>query len=331
MNYTINIKNWGRIFTVPCNVVDKYIKLASGNAVKVLLCILCGSSDVVDSEELSKQLGVALNEVDDSIAFWEQVGIFNSEHSNIVEKRTEQIPDITHNTAISTLESINPTKNSLSKKTQVKLSPREMASIIENSKDLAILVENAQSIFKRPITYTEQGSLINLFEYYGFPVGVILMLLEYCEQAGKSNINYIEAVARNWAEREITTHEEAEKEIIRLIDNHTIENKLSSMLELTSKLTPKQKEFIESWISLGMNLDMISLAHEKCVDSTNKLSFPYMNKIITSWAENGIKTKEQALLNTKKPKKETDKNEHSYDLDEFDKFTLNYTPTIKGE
>ena len=30
MTYKIDIKNWGRVFTVPCSVVDNYLKEAQG-------------------------------------------------------------------------------------------------------------------------------------------------------------------------------------------------------------------------------------------------------------------------------------------------------------
>ena len=44
MNYMINLGSWGSVFAVPSDVVDKYIKIASGSSIKVLLYFLrhCG-------------------------------------------------------------------------------------------------------------------------------------------------------------------------------------------------------------------------------------------------------------------------------------------------
>ena len=39
---------------------------------------------------------------------------------------------------------------------------------------------------------------------------------------------------------------------------------------------------------------MIALAYEYCIISTNKLSFPYMNKIIENWDQKNIRTIEDA-------------------------------------
>ena len=71
---------------------------------------------------------------------------------------------------------------------------------------------------------------------------------------------------------------------------------------------------------MGFGVEMISLAYERCVDQTNKLSFPYINKILTSWQSSGIFSAE-AAEKEQKPQKQ-DKDSHSFDLDEFDMFTL---------
>ena len=123
------------------------------------------------------------------------------------------------------------------------------------------MMDNIQTVLKRPINHTEQSALINLYEYYGFSVGIILMLYEYCEQIGKTNIGYVEAIAKSWFENNIVTHESVEKEIIRLIDNNTVENKIHYAFGLENSLTQKQRDFINNWTSLGFNIEMIMLSY----------------------------------------------------------------------
>ena len=53
-----------------------------------------------------------------------------------------------------------------------------------------------------------------LNEYYGLPVEVIIMLLQYLQDMGKTNMKYIEKVAESWGDNEITTVDRAEKEIM---------------------------------------------------------------------------------------------------------------------
>lgn len=317
MEYNINIKNWGRMFTVPCSVVDEYIKLASGNAVKVLLCLLCSNSNKFNSEEISKQTGISLSEVDDAIEFWCQLEIIE----NKLKKPNKKLPETIQQNEIidkkSVIKSVNPAKNTLSTKTSVKYSPKDIEKLVNNSSDLKFMMDNIQTVLKRPITYTEQCSLVNLHEYYGFSVGIILMLFDYCQHLGKTKIAYVEAIAKDWFEKDITTHEAVEKEIIRMIDYNSFENRVKHAFGIETKLTPKQKEFIQSWMELDLSIDLITFAYEKCVDQTNKLSFPYINKILLNWSENKFKTRNDVIEKDEKPKQKEEKSNHSYDLDKI--------------
>lgn len=334
MEYIFNLKSWGKMFTVPCSVVDEHIKIADGKFIKVLLCILCNNSNKISSNEIAVQIGEKVELIEDAIIFWQQNNVITIEGTTSSQSKPAPVQEDNsiQNIQItqSKIEAINPNPNSISKKTTVKYSPRDIEKIVDKSSDLKFLMDNAQIILKRTITYTEQSALINLNEYYGFSVGVILMLFDYCQHIGKTNIAYIEAIAKSWFEKDIITHEAVEKEIIRLIDKNSFESKVSQAFGLSNKLTPKQQQFIEEWKNLGFNIEMITYAYEKCVDSTNKLSFQYINGILKSWFEKGLKTKEQVDSENKKYKKSAEnKNEHSYDLDEFYKKVLNNT-TFKG-
>ena len=60
----------------------------------------------------------------------------------------------------------------------------------------------------------------------------------------------------------------------------------------------------------------IKLAYEKCADSTTKVIFGYMDKILIDWHKNGVKTKEDVAALEQKPVN-TKPNEKMavYDLD----------------
>ena len=322
MEYNILIKNWGRMFTVPCTVVDEYIKLASGNAVKVLLCLLCSNSNKFKSEDIASMTGINTSEVDDAIEFWCQLEVIENINKPTRVKDTEKEVIVQKPEKNSIIEAENPAKNTLSTKTSVKYSPKEIEKIVQNSADLKFMMDNIQTVLKKPITYTEQCSLVNLHEYYGFSVSIILMLFDYCQSIGKTRIAYVEAIAKDWFQRDIITHEAVEKEIIRLIDYNSFENKVKFAFGLETRPSPKQKKFIDDWMKLGLSIDMITFAYEKCVDNTNKLSFEYINKILVSWSENKYTKREDVISKEQKPVQRTEmksekKNEHSYDLDEI--------------
>ena len=51
-----------------------------------------------------------------------------------------------------------------------------------------------------------------LFDDYGLPADVILMLLQYAKSRGRDNTSYIESVGKSWADRGINSHERAQAE-----------------------------------------------------------------------------------------------------------------------
>lgn len=326
MKYIIHNKPFKKFFMVPCCIVDKYLKLASSDAIKVLLFILNTESEEFSTDDIIKETNIKdSNTIDEAIIFWQERGILevNNNNNNSNNTQTSQTQQNAKNTKFE-----DNTKNK--KISTVKYSPKDIANIIKKSDNLKFLVDNVQSVLNRPITYTEQNSLINLSEYYNFPPTVILMLIDYCNQIGKANVRYVEKIANSWCEKGIVTHEAAEAEIIRMIDRNTFEGKVKKIFGITTNLTPTQKKMIDQWNSLGFSIDMITFAWEKCLDSINVLSFPYINKILQSWAKNGYKSREDVTRSQSKDKKEKD-NSKSYDIDEFYNMALNYTLNNKGE
>jgi len=338
MNYKINFKNWGSNFAVPSSVVRKYMLNADEGYIKILLYILSEGEGSFITTELSEKTGVSENDIYEAVGFWASKNIIScddiSPEENKKDKGSIKAQSPEKAKIISEIEAVDPAAESISKKVSVRYSPKDIEKIVDESPELKFLMDNSQIILKRPIKYSEQGSLINLFEYYGFSAASILMLLEYCEKIGKTSIGYVEAIAKSWFENEIIDHIAVEREIIRLLDKNKLEKKIAAEFGIETKLTPTQIAFVEKWAKLGFDIDIISFAYEKCVDSTNKLSFPYINKILESWAEKGFKTREQ-IGAEKAPQNKRSKTkpqkEHSYDLEEFYRLALNSTPDFKGD
>ena len=78
MKYKIKYNNFSSVFAVPTSVVNNYIKLASGLALKVLLIILNSGSDLPTTSDLSLALCEQNEEnIIDAINFWIQVGVLS--------------------------------------------------------------------------------------------------------------------------------------------------------------------------------------------------------------------------------------------------------------
>ena len=73
-----------------------------------------------------------------------------------------------------------------------------------------------------------------------------------------------------------------------------MQQKCKKMFGLDRELSGGEINYISKWVSeFSMSEAMIRNAYEKTVNNTGKISMPYMNTILKSWHEKGIKTVSQ--------------------------------------
>lgn len=330
MDYKIGCKQWGRFFSVPCSVVDDYILVSDGDFVKVLLCVLCSNSNVVSTEVVAKQAGVSESKVEDALIHWTKLGVITAENMN---GKTIASTDAIHkNTAVPVREVMDSSveKKAVDAKTRVKYSTREIAEKIDSSDELKALFDDMQSVLKRTINGTEMAAILNLYEYYGYSAASILMIAEYCMSLGKGRMAYIETVTKNWFEQGICSYADVEAQIIRQTEQRSYENKVIKAFGIENKITKRQGEFIQKWNDMGFSVEMLEIAYEKCMDSTNKLNFGYINKILENWSGKNIRTPEQVGEDDSAYRKKSNVQENkdtSYNLSEWEKYAMNYTPS----
>jgi DnaD/phage-associated family protein len=220
MDYFINCGIWNSVFAVPNDVVDNYIKLASGASLKVLLYALRNNGQVLGVSELSKELSLSEENIEEAFCFWENVNILSRAQLN-KEKANSPISDVKQTTEDKAPENIivaNQKSFSQRSSSGFSITPSEIANKIDSSEAVKALFAMAEVSFGNVLTYTEQRSLIWIHEYLGLSADVILMLLEYCISIDKKNMRYIETIAISWNENEINTLEAAQNEIKRLQD-----------------------------------------------------------------------------------------------------------------
>lgn len=340
MQYNINPGCLCRVFVVPCDAVDEYLKLASGKAAKVLLFLLRNCDRTMNAEEIADGTATSVEDVEDAMSFWEQTGLISTEYvkSNSVSIKLSSSDEISSKADESLQEPVRDKALPQKKTSSISLTPIEIAQRIEQSADTAFLFNAAETIFATPLNHTQQRSLILMLDYYGLSGDVILMLLQYCASAGKTSISYIETIARSWSENGINTCEAAEDAVKTMEQRSTFSAKLKSSLEISRKLTSKEQQFADSWASKGIPLELIVYAYEKSAEAINKMSFSYMDKKLCAWFENGLMTVNDVMgagdvkaVRKGKTKFGTDDSQSSFDINAYDKLAINYIPTDKEE
>lgn len=299
MNYSLSAGDWNSVFAVPSSVVDKYIKLAGGGSLKLLLFLLRHGGEIFTDTQLKEALGFRRDgELEDAALFWVQRGIIRADNGSLTAAADdapiqETLPEVE-------LPAVQPLKTSSS----IRIANNDGAAIytaadvagrISSDSAIQYLFAEAQKLYGRLIKQPESRTILMLVDHYGLPAEVAVMLLKYCFKIGKTSSGYIQSVAQSWADDSITTVAQADALLSRLEKRHTIEEQLRKAMDMKTKFTQKQLNFITVWSEdWSFSADMILLAHELTVDNTGSMSFSYTNKILENWKAAGIYTKQAA-------------------------------------
>lgn len=298
----IDIPRWGGYFSIPISVAEKYLKLSSAEQLKVLLFIMSKGEPTVDCSFVADALSISDDAVEEALQYWHSLGVLTIEGSKAAD-----VTKPAENTSAKT--TVKPAKSDDKKRVVIKYRPTDIEKLAQNDSEIRTLFEQVQKTLCRTINANEQASLINFYEYYGFPVATIIMLCEYCHSDGKDNFKYIESVAKDWHENGIIEPKDAELEIIRLTEYYTFEAEIKRALGLSSKTTKSQKSYFEKWQKLSFPVDLVDYAGEISIDKTKEhtVSFEYMDSVLSSWNENGIVTVAQAQKESVEKATETKK------------------------
>lgn len=300
MEYSLNAGVWNEVFAVPSGVVDKYIKLASGNALKLLLFLLRHGGKKFDAEILRAELGFEeLGELEDAALFWVQRGIISADNGkNAVKLGAAAAEDKSGVPADAPAE---PPKRAIPKAKPPVMSGGEIAKSINSSPEMKALFAAAENLFGKGLSKSDSETISNLTGYYGLPCDVALMLIGYCtnlkEKRGKKiTANYISTVAQNWSDEEIMTVRLADEKIRALERQSGVEQRLCEKMGLTSNLSKEIRNLIKIWTcDWGFGEDMIMLAYDETIDNTGSWSKAYINKILENWKNQGIATPQEAM------------------------------------
>ena len=238
---------------------------------------------------------------------------FLSTHSEII---AEEKPKATQKTPAP--ENTSPVRRDISM--------TEITTKMDMDKSLSDTLKMAQLIWGKPLTQLEIKTLYSFLEWYSFSNEVLLMLLEYCATDEKTkNIKYMESVAEGWANDGITTVKMAEKVIKRKEKERSMLKKCSQIFGLGRAFSDREVQYISDWTNnYGMSEAMIKEAYARTTLNTGKLSFQYMNKILSSWAKDGIKTvaalkdAESVRKGTVQPQKTTS----NYNFEDIERMAL---------
>lgn len=287
--------------------IEHFMLDANGSYVKVYLylskCIQSGGIDI-SIPFLADKTDITERDIIRALQHWEKKGLIKITLDNV----TEQIssiqmlnPDDVYQAAKSA-SYIDDTAEDIASTSQIPFSSKEKKSDSVNSvsvsaeqrkelaanQDFQFALQAIQSFLERPFKSNEIELISYLYGTLHFSSELLIHLYDYCISLGKSNSNYIQAVALSWHEQGVKSPEDAKKVTT---DYNTAYTAISKAFGLGRPLAIIEKQFVERWQKEWMiDLSVIIEACNRTMLKIQKADFKYTEGILDNWHKSGIKT-----------------------------------------
>lgn len=302
------------------NFIDYYMNDANGDFVKLYLYLarLCSSGAGISVSDIADHLNCTEKDVCRGVKYWIKKDVLRLSYNDEDEvngiiicslSRPSKVPEKKVAKVDLSLSSLSDEENN--KEVQSQDTSSEFEKNISNEEKsipkksvptptalnssladpmFCTLKAEAEAYCDKELSKNDLDSLIYIYDTLKLPFDLIEYLLEYCASIKKTNFTYIEKVAKNWYNNNISSRNEAEEFTVRYYSLYT---KILKELGITSRMpAPVERQFIDHWTNdLGFTEPLILEACRRAISSKpNSVTFNYVNGILESWYNSNVRS-----------------------------------------
>lgn len=154
--------------------------------------------------------------------------------------------------------------------------------------DLQQLYFVTEQYLGRPLSVTDIQKLNYFYDDLDFSTDLIEYLIEYCVDHNHKTMRYIESVANSWADRGVTTVDEARAQNSSY--SKTYFGVLREFGIAGRNPAPGEAEYIKRWSEeYGFSDEIIQAACKRAILKPGNSPYPYTDSILKNWLEKGVK------------------------------------------
>lgn len=280
--------------------INDFMPMADGTYVKVYLLGYKYAKDrdnniVVNNDTIAKHLSIPLSDVLRAWDFWESKGI-------VKKHRTEEGGEYDYSVEFLNLKQLfiknnySPIKSSNDKSESKSLYSCSVEDLLEANRIPTIqdMFNSIDYIVRRPLSPNEKMKVLEWIYNYNMNPDIVVKAYFYAvEKKGKKNVNYVEGIIRNWYDMNITNVDALEEYLKSKDEKFYRYERIMKALGFGFR-QPSEGEIkvIDKWFDdWKFTMEVIL----KACDNTKKTSNPsvnYIDGILSSWLNQGLKTPE---------------------------------------
>lgn len=189
---------------------------------------------------------------------------------------------------------------------------QDIAAAIQNGGGFAGLVPEVEKLLGKVLSPADLKTLYLLTDYYTLPPEVILILVGWCAEktaqkygAGrKPTMPQIKREGQKWYRAGVTSLEAADAYLQRQQKLGTRGVEILALLNIHGRgPVAREEEYLNAWIDMDFPDEVLRLAYERTVFQTGEFRWAYMNSILKSWHQQGLKT--VAAIEAGEPRRKT--------------------------
>lgn len=290
--------------------INHYMPSAPGDFVKVYLLGLkyCKNNDLpsISNEVIAKTLHILESDVNKAWEFWQQQGIVSfekDENNNYLIKFFHISSLMLEGKKAPALEEDNSKKNIM-----------------------ADLFKSIEIMYGRPLSHKELQVISSWIDDFSFSPEMVVLLVEYCIEMDKKDINYLNKVALNWYDQKISSYEDGINYIKSYKERRAFYYKIMNYLGFKRSPTKVEMATMDKWINNYHFTDEIIVEACKKTLATNRPNLKYIDKVLEDWHKKKYKTVEDTKDEDKKVSthkktviQHTEGNNRGYDYDLLEK------------
>ena len=272
MDYPVNYGE--QVFVVPAAVTDHFLRLASPDALRVLMLYLRHAPAGIPLAEIADRLQLSQETVEDAIAFWTQANVLKTRgtlpvSSTMVFAPTPApAPAEAPSVPIEMPAPASPKEPILTTKVlEEQVDPSYIAKALEASPKMRSFFSYVEQTIGQPLNHNERKTFYLLHEKCDMSTEVLSTLVHYCKSIDKFSSGYVGTVAISWYNEGIMDLESAQAEVLRLTEAHSYVSEIRRLFDMHRKPTTKQMEFIEKWKAAGTPMPILQYAYERTVEA----------------------------------------------------------------
>lgn len=294
-----------KILSLPAELISEKLSTATKEELQVLLAVY--SEPEFDPAVMASRLEITTNVFNRALEFWRDCGAFMLDSDALVQNNK------------SSSEEARKLRKSAVSAAVARYTSNELAAVVETREGCTELLDSCQQILGKIFNAAETSVIIGLLEQMSLSHEYILRLCMHAAEMQKKSVRYVEKMAIDLYDRDITTYTALEEELLKMRDRASLETFVRNLFGTGKRtLIKKEKDFIAAWSEkFAFSREMIQKAYEITVAKTNNPSMNYTNAILENWYAAGIKTLEEVEAAEQEHSKSSVPAGSSFSTDDF--------------